>query len=166
MANLEQRYLVLKLKHVENLDGGAIRSLLEWLKAHNSKLPKLDCVVIERDWPEFQLSKDLVLARAGEYEGKVPPLDNEALAGYLKLLVSLARSELAKGQLTWLSQFLMQTPEQHAEDAMQDPAEQLVCAEDILDSYAAELSDIPTEYGCIGDYITAVVEAYRKKVQS
>lgn len=41
--------------------------------------------------------------------------------------------------------------------------EEFVCAENILDCYAAGLNLENTDFDCIGDYITAVVEAIKKQ---
>lgn len=45
------------------------------------------------------------------------------------------------------------------------PEDELNCAEEVLDAYAAELGLEETSFDCIGDYITAVVEGMRKKRQ-
>lgn len=45
----------------------------------------------------------------------------------------------------------------------QSPEDELNCAEEVLDAYAAHLELEQTMFDCIGDYITAVVEATQKK---
>jgi hypothetical protein len=65
---LENRYLVLKRKEIEQLSESSKIQLLvitkeiEQLRRDNNKQP-LDCIVIESDWPEYSAAKTVLLSR-------------------------------------------------------------------------------------------------------
>lgn len=45
----EERYIVVKLKHLAGLQVAPLRNFLR-----ENRVPTLDCVVVEQDWPEYE----------------------------------------------------------------------------------------------------------------
>lgn len=45
----EERYIVVKLKHLAGLQVAPLRNFLR-----DNRVPTLDCVVVEKDWPEYE----------------------------------------------------------------------------------------------------------------
>lgn len=45
----EERYIVVKLKHLAGLQVAPLRNFLR-----ENRVPTLDCVVVEKDWPEYE----------------------------------------------------------------------------------------------------------------
>lgn len=45
----EERYIVVKLKHLAGLQVAPLRNFLR-----ENRVPTLDCVVVESDWPEYE----------------------------------------------------------------------------------------------------------------
>lgn len=56
MAQLEERYIVVKIK---TLDDGQLAGLRSYLEAFD--VPTLDCIVVEPDWPQYEPVKESVL---------------------------------------------------------------------------------------------------------
>lgn len=50
----ENRYIVIKRKHLENLPWSIQIPLKPALEEADKLLPKLECLVIESDWPEYE----------------------------------------------------------------------------------------------------------------
>lgn len=46
----EDRYIVVKLKHLAGLQVAPLRNFLR-----ENRVPQIECVVVEHDWPEYQL---------------------------------------------------------------------------------------------------------------
>lgn len=61
----EERYIVIKRKHLTPFMEGAIRNQLEALE-----VPPVDCVVVESDWPECEKVWRMIEARV---VGPIPP---------------------------------------------------------------------------------------------
>jgi len=57
MAQLEERYIVVKIK---TLDDGQLAGLRSYLEAFD--VPTLDCIVVEPDWPQYEPVKYSLLA--------------------------------------------------------------------------------------------------------
>lgn len=47
---LEERYIVVKLKHLDGATKDYLRMILK-----NSAIPTVDCIVVEQDWPEYEM---------------------------------------------------------------------------------------------------------------
>lgn len=65
MSNIEreERYIVVKIKHLSDLDEKCLRSTLEALA-----IPTQECVVVESDWPCYEHVWEIVQQVAeGEY---------------------------------------------------------------------------------------------------
>lgn len=45
----ENRYIVIKRKHLDRIKENAIRQFL-----HENNIPSIESVVVESDWPEFE----------------------------------------------------------------------------------------------------------------
>ena len=59
--HLEYRYIVIKAKDLTPIQLEEIEdNLRHW------KVPQVDCVVIEEDWPEYQPTVDLLWERIGK----------------------------------------------------------------------------------------------------
>lgn len=56
---LEARYIVIKLKHLDELEKSDLRNYIDIMG-----IPTVDCVVVEADWPEYQPTVDAILARS------------------------------------------------------------------------------------------------------
>ena len=61
--NREDRYIVLKIKDLEKLPLAEQNALKTWVKAYENILPKRQCVVIESDWPEYEVVWSMLQAR-------------------------------------------------------------------------------------------------------
>lgn len=46
----EERYIVVKLKHLAGLQQAPLRNFLR-----ENRVPQIECVVVEHDWPEYHL---------------------------------------------------------------------------------------------------------------
>ena len=46
----EERYIVVKLKHLADLQQAPLRNFLR-----ENRVPQIECVVVEHDWPEYHL---------------------------------------------------------------------------------------------------------------
>lgn len=60
----ETRYLVLKLTDLEKLPEDSLSELNYWLEANLSKLPIRECVVVESDWPEYNIVWAMIKERS------------------------------------------------------------------------------------------------------
>lgn len=80
-AKLEERYLVLKLKDVERLPKRQRETLyrictaVRAIRIDRGAQPDNACIVVEKDWPEYQPTLDAILDRvdrkdAAGVEGK------------------------------------------------------------------------------------------------
>ena len=59
----EERYVVLKIKDLEKLPLAEQNSFKEWLNLYGDILPKRRYVVIESDWPEYEVVWGMLQAR-------------------------------------------------------------------------------------------------------
>ena len=74
-ARLEERYVVLKLKHLDELRRTELYNFLQ-----DNGIPTVDCVVVEHDWPEYIPTVDAIMARmyAESLPDTLPPrIDQE-----------------------------------------------------------------------------------------
>lgn len=73
----EDRYLVLKRKDLDKLPADArtdVSRLLTYLNGFN--VGPIDCVVVERDWPEYEAVWKMLADRVqAQRKGQVPPKD-------------------------------------------------------------------------------------------
>lgn len=72
----EQRYIIFKQSDVALLSVAERRELdvlaaKVRLKRHDAKKPKLECVVVEKDWPEYEPTWNAIAARV-DAESVVP----------------------------------------------------------------------------------------------
>ncbi|MDF2797126.1 MAG: hypothetical protein K0S85_4879 [Pseudomonas orientalis] len=99
----EERYIVVKLKHLAGLQQAPLRNFLR-----ENRVPQIECVVVEHDWPEYHLVwamiehrmagkpvPDFALwRRANELQERLNAADqrNDDLGASLKDLISAVRS--------------------------------------------------------------------------
>lgn len=55
-SRLEERYLVVKLKSLTDVQTLKLRRIIE-----DFEIPTVDCVVVEADWPQYKATVDSVL---------------------------------------------------------------------------------------------------------
>lgn len=104
----EERYIVVKLKHLAGLQVAPLRNFLR-----ENRVPQIECVVVEHDWPEYNLVWAMLEHRMA---GKpVPDFNQWRRAEALQLLLN-ERDE----QLTSLEQ------RRHAEQQACQAAERRV----------------------------------------
>lgn len=61
----ERRYVVLKLKDADNIPNPVRERLDDALREANQYLPDREYVVIESDWPEYEVAWKMIEARCG-----------------------------------------------------------------------------------------------------
>lgn len=75
---LENRYVVFKIKDLEGVLTQTLWDDLRWTQAiHDGRrdargAPMLECIVIERDWPEYEAVKAMLEKRIKEEENVRP----------------------------------------------------------------------------------------------
>ncbi|WP_444994234.1 hypothetical protein [Aliikangiella sp. IMCC44359] len=57
----ENRYIVIKRKHLDRTKENAIRNFL-----HENQIPSIDSVVVESDWPEFEKVWNMIEKRMNQ----------------------------------------------------------------------------------------------------
>lgn len=99
----ENRYIVLKRKHLENLPSALQVRLKPVLDEADELMPQLECLVIESDWPEYQPTWAAIEARM-TCSGDQPPAlggepvdETESFAYKLEYLGKIDRCDVACG---------------------------------------------------------------------
>ena len=84
----EERYIVVKLKHLAGLQQAPLRNFLR-----ENRVPQIECVVVEHDWPEYHLVWAMIEHRMA---GKpVPNFNDWRRADELQQRLTAADQEIA-----------------------------------------------------------------------
>ena len=97
----EERYIVVKLKHLAGLQQVPLRNFLR-----ENHVPQIECVVVEHDWPEYHLVWAMIEHRMA---GKpVPNFNDWRRADELqqRLTVADERADLLEGLLLQTNELL------------------------------------------------------------
>lgn len=103
----EERYIVVKLKHLAGLQQAPLRNFLR-----ENRVPQIECVVVEHDWPEYHLVWAMIEHRMA---GKpVPDFNLWRRADALQALLTAA-DERADVLTSALEGMLEYFPEGHSD---------------------------------------------------
>lgn len=87
----EERYIVVKLKHLAGLQQAPLRNFLR-----ENRVPQIECVVVEHDWPEYHLVWAMIEHRMA---GKpVPDFNLWRRADALQALLTETQEDLQETQ--------------------------------------------------------------------